>query len=207
MIRQTLTPLVLLVLLALVQSAPAQAVNSGSAVVTLGTYYLDENKPNQTIAIHVSGAAQISGMNFNLQIGDGGPAAGGTPGPVFTGLDLVDNTIFQSDHADPLNLGSIPQALTWDIVTAADGDYVAADGLLATVTIDTTGFSRGMTFPISIGNIRNGATNFVYDGVTGVPTALADGTIIIVPEPSTLMLLSAAGLVFFGWAGHRAMRG
>ncbi len=206
MIRLSLKPVFLLALPFFVQAAQAQAVSSGSAVITLGTYYLQENTPNQKITINVSGGAPISGMNFNLQIGDGGPAAGGTPGPVFTGLDLVDGTIFQSDHANPLDLGSIPQDLTWDIVTAQDGDYVDADGLLATVTVDTTGFSRGQTFPFSIASTRNGATNFVYDGVTPVPTSLTDGTIIIVPEPSTQMLLSAAGLVFCSWAGRRAMR-
>jgi hypothetical protein len=204
--RLTLTAILPAVLLLLVQSAGAQPVSSGSAVITLGTYYLEENTPNQRITINVSGGAQISGMNFNLQIGDGGPAAGGTPGPVFTGLDLVNGTIFHSDHASPLDLGSIPQSLTWDIVTAQDGDYVDTDGLLATVTVDTTGFSRGMSFPFSIASTRNGATNFIYDGVTPVPTALADGTIVIVPEPSTLALLTAFGVALCGWAGRRAMR-
>ncbi len=104
MILRTLTPVFLFfALLSLVHSAHVQPISSGSAVVTLGTYYLEENKPNQTITINVSGGALVSGMNFNLQIGDGGPAAGGTPGPVFTGLDLIDGTIFQSDHASPLD--------------------------------------------------------------------------------------------------------
>jgi hypothetical protein len=204
--RPTLTAVFLAALPFLIQSAQAQAVSSGSAVITLGTYYLQENKPNQTITINIAGGAQISGMNFNLQIGDGGPAAGGTPGPVFTGLDLVDGTVFQSDHADPLDLGSIPQALTWDIVTAKDGDFVNANGLLATVTVDTTGFSRGQTFPFSIASTRNGGTNFIYDGVTPVPTSLADGTIVIVPEPSSFMLLVVAGVAACGWAGRRAMQ-
>ncbi len=188
-------------------SSNAFAVGN-TADVTLGNYQLLPNTPNQTIPIYVTGGALVAGMNFNLQVGDGGPAHGGTPGPVFTNVDLVSNTIFQNDHAPPTNLGSQPdpQVLTWDIVTANNGDYVSANGLLATVTVDTTGFTNGETFPLEINNTLNGRTNFVYDGVTPVPSTLVDGQITVLPEPSTFFLLATVGVLLCGQAIWRKSR-
>jgi hypothetical protein len=112
MVRLTALPA-----LALIFILSSQALAISSADVTLGNYVLQPNMPNQTIPIYVTGGAQVSGLNFNLQIGDGGPALGGTPGPVFTHVDLVNGTIFQNDFEAPIDLGSFPQLLTWDIVT------------------------------------------------------------------------------------------
>ena len=189
--------------LLLILGLTSKVLAVGTADVTLGNYYLLPNKPNQTISIYVTGGAEVGALNFNLQSGNGGPAVGGTPGPVFTNLDLVDSTIFASDYETPLDLGSSPQVLTWDILTAEDGDYVAANGLLATVTVDTTGFSDGETFPLLINHTLNGPTNFVYDGITPVTSTLVDGMITIVPEPSTLVLLAAGGVVLCGRMRHR----
>ncbi len=170
---------------------------ASTADITLGNYLLLPNTPNQTIPVYVSGGAMVSGVNFNLQVGDGGPASGGTPGPVFTKLDFVTNSIFQFDYSDPVDEGSVPQVLTEYILTANNGDVVSADGLLATVTIDTTGFFPGQAFPLLIANTLNGPTSF---SDAPIPGTMTNGLITIVPEPSSIALLAAGGIVLAGWA-------
>ena len=189
MFRQPLMFALLLVL-----GVSSQSLAISTADISLSHYYLQPNTPNQTIPIYVTGGAQVSGVNFNLQIGDGGPEAGGTPGPVFTNLDLTDNTIFQFDYSDPVDTGSIPQLLTWYVLTQNSGDHVAAEGLLATVTIDTTGFFDG-TWAFHIADTLNGATNFTDGGA--IPGTLRDGSMTVVPEPSSigLLLAGSCGLV------------
>ena len=142
------SPVMLALLLVLGVASPCEAITGAN--VSLGHYYLQPNTPNQTIPIYVSGGAQVSGLNFNLQMGDGGPEVGGTPGPVFTSLDLTNNTIFQYDFSDPVDTGSVPQLLTWYVLTQNVGDHVTADGLLATATIDTS----------RIGRMEQNATNY-----------------------------------------------
>ena len=190
------SPVMLALLLVLGVASPCEAITGAN--VSLGHYYLQPNTPNQTIPIYVSGGAQVSGLNFNLQMGDGGPEVGGTPGPVFTSLDLTNNTIFQYDFSDPVDTGSVPQLLTWYVLTQNAGDHVAADGLLATATIDTTGYSD-RTWSLDISDTLNGPTNFT-DGGT-IPATLIDGLITVVPEPSSIALFLAGcgGLAVMSW--------
>ena len=74
--------------------------------------------------------------------------------------------------------------------TTAEGT-ATADGLLATLTIDTTGFLDG-SFDLSLGNTLDGATDFA-----GLPADITDGSIRIIPEPTALvlLLLGCAGVV------------
>jgi hypothetical protein len=66
------------------------------------------------------------------------------------------------------------------------GPDAAHQQLLATVTIDTTGFFSG-SYSITVLNAGNGAT--MMDGLSGPVTIIApDGVINIVPEPSTVAI-------------------
>ena len=138
--------------------------------ITVGTHEFLPNMPNQTVQIHVTGGRPIEGLNFNAQIGDGGPAVGGTAGPVITAVDL-ETGIFAGNNDGQVDLGSIPQLAMYSITTSSGS--VVADGLLATLTIDTTGFDIGEgPWVLALGNTLNGSTDFA-----GVAASITDGYI------------------------------
>ena len=75
-------------------------------------------------------------------------------------------------------IASFPQA--WAVSTATATGTVAADGILAHVTLDTTGFSVGSgPFSFSVTDPLGTPTDFA-----GVVAELTAGQIEIVPEPS-----------------------
>ncbi len=75
----------------------------------------------------------------------------GRDGPTITAVDLKTDTIFAGVPDIARNLGSLPQIANWTL-SLADGGSVAADGLLATVTVDTTGFLDG-TWDLQLANV------------------------------------------------------
>ena len=75
---------------------------------------------------------------------------------------------------------------------------IAADGLLLTLLIDTTGFSMPGSFDLSLAGTALGDTSLIAaDGSTFAPLSLTNGSITIVPEPSSMVLgLVATSFLF-----------
>ena len=171
-----------------------------NATITVGDHLLQPNQANQSISILISGGDQVKGLNFYLQVGDGGPELAnydlpaGTPGPKITSVDLKTGTIYQSVTDVASVLESIPQVATLSFPISTPGVSVTADGLLATVVLDTTGFFSG-TFPL----LMNGVLNFPeIDGpytsdFEGIVPTIVNGSITIVPEPTGVSLLLLTG--------------
>lgn len=153
-----------------------------------GNYELRENTSGQWIEIIVSGGAPVAGCNFNAQIGDGGP-----PGPIITGVDLegsaANPTIFFGNSEPQNDLGSVPQLAMYSIIT--DSGTIFAEGVLARLEIDTTGFFGDRTWPLALGATLNGPTDFA-----GLSADITDGGIHI-PEPASLALLLLGGSAVF----------
>jgi len=170
-------------------NAPREPLEASAAAVdetpriSVGTHQLMPNTPNQTIELRVTGGQLVRGLNLNAQIGDGGPELGGTPGPAITGVDLENGTIFDGNNDGQNNLGlpgtPTPQLAMYSII--AHSADVAADGLLARLTIDTSGFHVGDgPWPLCLDDTLNGSTDFA-----GSPALIADGS-IVVREPAGL---------------------
>lgn len=177
-----------------VAAASAQPVVHGvSSDSAIGTYELLPDTPGQTIEIFVSGGQAVQGLNFNLQIADGGPEAGGSiDGPVIESVDLFAGTIFQSNNT---GLGSgngvlVPQVAFFS--TTTQSGTVSADGLLATVLIDTSSFFEG-SFDLVLSETVNSSTNFGSTDPDLTPV-IVDGQITIVPEPVTMLSLGIGSL-------------
>jgi hypothetical protein len=167
--------------------------------IAVGNIQLLPDKPNQTVQVFVSGGDVVQGLNFEIQTGDGGPDSGGTAagaGPLITNLDLLTGTIFAANNTGqhgggPLSLTGKTKAQVWEATTTTSATTVAAAGLLANITFDTTGFKTiNQSFPLALKGTNNGDTNFA-----GVPINITNGTITIVPEPGAVGLVLAMGIM------------
>ncbi|MFC1757753.1 tandem-95 repeat protein [Planctomycetota bacterium] len=139
-------------------SAPRTVtISSNPPTITVGEVNLRPNLPGQHVPIFVSGGHLVSGIDFFAIVGDGGPERtslgleAGRDGPAITSVDLKTGTIFSSVPDVARDLGSLPQIANWTL-SLADGGSVAADGLLATITVDTTGFLDG-TWDFQLDNV------------------------------------------------------
>jgi hypothetical protein len=154
--------------------------------IVVGDYRLLPNQAGQQIPIYVSGGDAVQGLDFNVQIGDGGMVAGGFDNtPIIESVDILTG-IFAANHTGQTD-GATP--LLWTATTTTDHGTVTADGLLAVITLSTVGTAGGYsrTLALSPAEEFGGATNFA-----GIPIDITNGTIHVVPEPSaTVLVLSA----------------
>lgn len=156
----------------------ALIVESRPSRIVVGNHALLSNTAGQQIQLFVTGNDQVSGLNFNLQVADGGPGAGGSIlGPVITGVDLVSQPgmIFYQNSTTVLNPGSAPRLAVRSFTTASG--TVIAEGLVAIVTFDTTGIAGG-TYPLKMSATVNGDSDFA-----GVPINIVNGTITLPTPP------------------------
>lgn len=176
------------------------AVAQAETVVVVGAHLLLPNTPGQTIQIQVTGGDPVQGVNFIAVVGDGG-AGGTTPlpgtdvGPGIT-ADILTGTIFAlsntgSSNGNPGQVDFGPMIAVYSTTTnTAVSPTVNASGLLATIVIDTTGFNGG-SWGLNLTGTPAGDTDFA-----GLPINITNGSISIVPEPTSLVLglFAAAGL-------------
>ena len=133
-----------------------------AASVTVGTHVLLPNTANQVVSIWVSGGEPVAGEDFFAQIGDGGAFLGGIDTkPAFTNLDVLGGTIFAANNngafGDPNGTppgSNAAHPLIWVDGTTTVSGTVAAGGLLATMTLDTTGIASG-TFPLLLTGVAS----------------------------------------------------
>lgn len=167
--------------------------------IDVGTYSLLPNTADQKIELFVTGGTEIEAVNLNVQIADG------MSGPVLQSVDLRSDTIF-----DPLNEGQLdiltnPQLFATTVTTPFSDPptTVAANGLLATLTVDTTGFSSGV-FDLRLSGTLNGDSDFGFDlAGSPLPANVTNGQLLIVPEPTSIGLTAVA---LFGLACMRYQR-
>jgi len=188
---------------ALLLSAATSA--QASATLNVGDHFLLPNTPGQNVDIFVTGNDVILGVLVDAQIADGGPLAGGTIlAPTFSANLLAPGTIFApyNTQQEDFALGQFGHEIAF-IGLATDVHRTAVDnGLLVRLTFDTTGFTSG-TWPLLFAGTLNGDSSFLPSSVStsfGLPvvppTQITNGSITIVPEPSSVVLglFAAAGL-------------
>jgi PEP-CTERM motif len=173
-----------------------QATGTGQ-LINVGSHDLLPNVAGQEIAIFVSGGGQIHGVDFIVQIGNGGPYNGfPADGPHITDIDLISPpAIFASDNIGQFDSITTPQK--WESFTFANGSgTVDASGLLATITLDTTAVMPSTTWAL----ILTDPTTFEDENGETINPTIFDGLITVVPEPSAIVLgiLAMAALGVFG---------
>jgi dockerin type I repeat protein/PEP-CTERM motif-containing protein len=151
---------------------------ASAAAINAGMHTLAPNMPGQQVQIHVTGGEAVSGIDLFVQVGDGGVTVGGDDtGPKITNLDLVTGTIFAANHTD---IFTDPAPLIWGATTTTNSGTVAANGVLVTLTIDTTGITTGQ-FDLILNPPATGPTAFAD---TGVVANLTNGSLQIGAAPT-----------------------
>jgi hypothetical protein len=176
----------------------AASRSSAAPVVNVGAFDLQPNTAGQVVEIRVTGTEQVNGVNFYAQIADAGPEplVAGSAGdePDITAVDLVGGGLLFAGGSQS-DLGSEPQLAIY--MADIDGT-VPADGVLARLTVDTTGFFFGSgPFALRLKDTREGPTTFTLAADPfEVTPAITDGSIRIVPEPAgaAAACLAAAGI-------------
>ena len=76
------------------------AVAQAEPTILLGIYIVQPNTAGQTIPINVSGIAPntVNGITLSVMINGGGPAYGGTLGPIITGMDFDSGPTIWGRH-------------------------------------------------------------------------------------------------------------
>lgn len=146
---------------------------------------LAPNQPGQTMEITVSGGELVAGVNLYAQIGDGGPELAdyglpaGHDGPAITAVDLKTAGIFAGVPDPAVDQGGLPQVAIWSLGIAAQGGAVPAQGKLATLTIDTTGFAAGR-WDVKLSDVLAGLSGgpFATD-FAGLSATITNGSIRI----------------------------
>jgi len=209
----------------------------GAGPIAANSIHLLPNTAHQAIQIFVSGGLNVQGLVLEAQVADGGPnenfnTPGVINGPTITG-DVITGTIFASNHTTPTDPGGgVEGPMTaWISVTTQAGT-VTASGLLATLFVDTTGFTSGQweldlggTAGSNGGGSNAGGGTGLYDNAGGpignnLPTGSTSlagvatsayqvfDTSIVVPEPSSVVLglFAAVGLGFVAIRRRMARR-
>ena len=152
-------------------------------LIRVGNHVLLADTPGQEIQIFVTGGDDVQGLNLYVMVADGGPMLGGTIiGPTIEDVDVYTGTIFADNNAGQTALPEPTEVPQWEsrtVVTTVG--TVSAGGLLATITIDTTGFMVG-TWDLVVSETLGYMSDFA-----GIIPSVIDGHIIIATDSTTPM--------------------
>ncbi|MEM7806665.1 MAG: hypothetical protein AAF561_00970 [Planctomycetota bacterium] len=177
-------------------------VAEAAVMVDVPDVVLIADTPNQEVPLFVTGGDTVQGLVLFVSIGDGGPERvdlgliPGTDAPAITDVDLEMGTIYD-DGVFFADLPSIPQFANATAIVTDDSTFVA-DGQIATLIVDTTGFDSG-TFDLRLTNIfpdaPDGPFDSVFEAGGNEVEIIADvGSItVIVPEPTASLLACGVG--------------
>ncbi len=163
--------------------------------INVGNTNLLPNTPGQAVELFVTGGDLVQGMNLYTLITDGFSVIPGSTmdGPNITGINLTSGTIFSGNNTGGMFTSSDQY---WISQISTSTGTVSANGLIATLTVDTTGFNLGSgPFSLKLSGTPDGDTDFAP-----IPITITNGQLSIIPEPSTWAL--AACLMLFGIYAH-----
>ncbi|MBI3840192.1 MAG: hypothetical protein HY288_19900 [Planctomycetia bacterium] len=174
-----------------------------------------------TIPIQINGTDNVTSTDINLEIADSAfvaapgnfPLPGVSPAISWDGApsDINNNFMSTTSHlfgdagSDSANIDVFENLSNPSAPISAQTN----GGKLINLIVDFTGFNAGPgTWRIILGpHNGNGSTDF-FNVTTPVPVSIEDGTVTIVPEPTSIVLglFAAAGLGIVAIRKRRARR-
>jgi hypothetical protein len=188
-------------------SCGAVSVQSQTFQIIVGSPTIVANSPTASWTFTIAGgvSSSVSGLNFNIQVGDG------TVGPPVTGIDLITGTPFAALASTQQPNGPQPpnqHAAFWNVTTPGSPPAtisVSPGKWVGTVTFNTTGFTSG-SWPLHLDATANGPTTYLDSNGDPISTLITDGTLTIVPEPSAYAALAGVACLGFGFLARRSRR-
>jgi len=161
--------------------------------IDLGTYDLLADTAWQPIELRVSGGEAVEAVQFEAQVSGADVRFGGTDGPNIQQIDIVTGTIVEQNNTGVVYaLGSHGLEEIVAAATTTEIGAVPADGLIATLYLDTTGFSVG-DGPFTLELITlNGGTKLPPFRDEDTQYLNPVGILNIVPEPTAFTLAAVA---------------
>lgn len=175
--------------LAAVSPLLLSSVSLANVTVSVGPHIVQAGKTNETVTLLVTSGDMVDALNISAQIGiwDSGDLYVAT-GPIITRMELVSGTIVDGAIDPAFAQSTMLASRLWTNSFLAD-NAVAANGVLATLTLDTTGLSSGI-YELRLMQTTNGDSDF---GITSA--MITNGSVeVAVPEPSCIGVLALAGL-------------
>lgn len=184
--RTFLTSLALLLAVVAVNANAQVQITYGNVEGSSRFVDLLPNQAGQQVQLFVTGLAAAGGADafeFNSFIGNN------AAGPLFEALDFTTGTVLAGKTQTDVVVQPRASRVLVDNATV-----VTADGLLGTITFDTTGLSAGL-WDFQLNNVAGSFDTRFTLLSDPVPTNAPDGFLRIqaVPEPS-MAILGALGL-------------
>jgi hypothetical protein len=183
---------------------------NASLALQIENKQLLQNTPNQVVRIlgtYDGSLPALNGVEFSIFIGRGGPdllaplpgLPGNVDGPNITSINLKPTGgVFSGFTVGQTVATSLSQFIQADIITDSTPLSTAfTDQLVALLIVDTTGVPLG-AYEADLENTTLGARSTFLGGLDGARlTTLLSGTltVIAVPEPGTILMLSLAGIL------------
>lgn len=168
--RSSVASFLLLLTAFLALAAPAQSatIEPRQSTLALGD--------SESLVFTASGSTDVWGLEFNVQVGDGGSAWGGSnTAPPINEVNLLNGTIFGSD-ANEVDVATTP--LAWQSTVDTLDPPVTPSGKVATVQLDTSALSWGGTFTIQLHDVASGLdTKFFSPSAEFISTSTSTTTI------------------------------
>ena len=190
-------------MMALIAGLWTASLAFAAPVIDVGTITLEANKPGQIVPVLVSGGDSVTGFNLRAQIGDGI-----NPSPIFQSISFAGG--IWDAHAS---------TTTGELVAGFD-EYaqlsvafnanvtVPANGVLAMLTIDTTGITTDSVYALKLSGVEliGQDSDLLLSGGSTLTPTIKNGTLhVVVPEPSALGLLGIASVMVClrrRWVAH-----
>ena len=159
-------------------------VAEAAPIANLAHYYVAKNS-TQTVTLSVSDAGvasteDIEGMTFSLQI-----AVGISSTPSIGSIDFLASSIW-TNHVSAANIvnaagGNDPQFKSFTLITNNAGDFVNANGTLATIGFTAAGATPG-DYSIKLVGTKDAGSDSQFNSGNGsvVPATFGGGTLTVV---------------------------
>ncbi len=168
----------------------------GQLNVSVDDVTVVEGTTSVDIPIYGTGTQDVTDMVLALQMGNGGTVTGNPAVPVFSAVDLT-GTVWENLSNGYATSSAFPppdEIIDLNVTAVSGSSPVSGNGLLATVTVDLTGFSTaGNAWDIHLID-DFGTTTQLLEGTGDVTGQLTSGSLTVVPEPVSLTLLGVGSV-------------